>query len=553
MDEGSLPHLSRIAKGGSRGVLISTLEPITPCAWASMVTGKNPGKTGVFDFSQVVRGTYDLRFPNRTHVAGPSLWRQAEKHGLKCGIVNVPMGFPAEVLDGIYIAGMGAPSPEDESVFSPKDLRKEVENALGEPYGMMEFAPGRKTKEGYGVLRENLLSYTDFQRRLSLHLLENHELDLFFIVFPSPDQVGHYFWKFHDREHPLHDEREAERFGGVMREVYQEVDKAVGEIMAACVGEKTTTWILSDHGMGPFHRVPDFVGFLEAEGYLRLKVPVAKAEKMIALAPLLGKFSSLKHHLFLALKKVLPLPLKRFLNRLFEKQKEAYKEGMTILSIYDWSQTRVYVTDAKNMGEIHINLKGREPRGIVEAEEYENLREELIKLFEEASLKNGIKAVKKVHRREEIYRGPFLEEAPDLVVEWNLAETGVLDPSEDEIPPKYRSLFRRFDLTPSWSDAILPYNGFHRMEGIWMAKGPGIKVGKKGKEAAISDPYLSILSQLGIPVPEDIDSREMDIWEEGKRPLVKREGTQGKREGRDYTAEEEEAIKARLREMGYLG
>ena len=112
-----MPNLKKIMDGSS-GILKSTLEPITPCAWASMVTGQNPGKTGVFDFAQIVRGSYDLRFPNRTHVSGSSIWNQADKHGIKCGIVNVPMGYPADRLEqGVYIAGMGSPSPDDKNVF----------------------------------------------------------------------------------------------------------------------------------------------------------------------------------------------------------------------------------------------------------------------------------------------------------------------------------------------------------------------------------------------------------------------------------------------------
>lgn len=553
MREGRLPNIRRLVEEGASGVLRSTLEPITPCAWASMVTGKNPGKTGVFDFAQVVRGTYDVKFPNRTNVAGPSLWRQAERHGLKTVIVNVPMGYPADRLArGRYVAGMGAPSPQDGEVFWPPGLRAEVEGALGEPYRMMEFEEGRRSKDGHAVLRRSLLSYTDFQRRLSHHLLEEHDPDLFFIVFPSPDQAGHYFWMHHDPRHPLHTPALAAEHGEALLEVHEAVDRAVGEIVGRHAGPDTSVWLLSDHGMGPFHRAPDFVRFLEAEGYLRLRIPAARAERMIWLMPLLGRLSAARHNLFQWLKRTLPRGLKEALNRRFSRQKEAYKEGMTVLSVYDWERTKVYVTDPKNLGELHVNLKGREPRGIVDPADYEPLRTEIKELFEGAVLADGTRLVERVWRREEVYSGPYLEEAPDLLVEWNLNGMGHLDPAEEEVPPRYRPLLRRFDVTPSWSDVALPFNGFHRMEGIWAASGPGIRPGLRGVDAHIWDPFMSILAWLGVPVPSDADSAPLDIWEDGSGPEVRREEVASTLEERAYSPEEEEAVRERLRDMGYL-
>ncbi len=550
--DGHLPNLKKILNGSS-GVLRSTLEPITPCAWASMVTGKNPGKTGVFDFAQIVRGSYDLRFPNRTHVSGASLWEQAEKHNLKCGIVNVPMGYPAYKLkNGVYIAGMGSPSPSDENVFWPKELRSEVEKKLQKPYEMMEFSKGRKMKEGYSILKENLISYTDFQKKLSMYLLKNKNLDLFFIVFPATDQVGHYFWKHWDKKHPLYSEDLNNEYGDVMLEVYKSVDSAIGEIVESCCDEKTYVWTLSDHGMGPFHRAPDFVSFLESEGYLKLKVPIEDSEKMIALVPLLGKISEMKFRFFDFLKRNLPVSIKNLLNNLFQSQKEVYIESMSMLSVYDWKKTKVFVTDPKNMGEIHINMKGREPQGVVLEEDYEKLRDDLISLFESVSLKDGTKLVSKAHKKEDIYKGPYLDDAPDIVIEWNLEQTGCLDPKDSDIPERYKSLFKTFDLTPSWTDVVLPYNGFHRMEGIWSVKGPGIK-SNEDLQANIWDPYLEILSSLGVPVPDDIDSQEMDIWKKGKRPKIRKEKDSSIDKSKDYSKEDEDALKKRLKEMGYLG
>jgi len=548
-----LPNLKKIMNGSS-GILKSTLEPITPCAWASMVTGQNPGKTGVFDFAQIVRGSYDLRFPNRTHVSGSSIWHQADKHGVKCGIVNVPMGYPAEKLKhGIYIAGMGSPSPDDDNVFWPKDLRSEIESYFKKPYDMMEFSKGRKSKDGYDILRDNLISYTGFQKKLSMYLLDKKDLDLFFIVFPATDQVGHYFWKHWDEKHPLYSDELNKKYGKVLLEVYKSVDDAMGEIMDSFCDKKTQIWALSDHGMGPFYLAPDFVSFLESEGYLKLKVPVENAEKMIAVVPFLAKFSEFKFNFFAFLKRNMPLFLKNFLNKMFKTQKEAYVEGMSMLSIYDWNKTQVFVTDPKNMGEIHINLKGREPKGIVRKEDYEKLRKELIDLFESIALKDGTRLVTKAHKKEDVYKGQYLNDAPDIVIEWNLEETGCLNPQDQDIPKRYKSLFKKFDLTPSWTDVVLPYNGFHRMEGVWAVNGPGIKHASE-INADIWDPYIEILSSIGVSIPNDIDSKKMDIWKTGKRPKIKEDKNKsGKGSSQDYSQEDEEALKKRLKEMGYLG
>ena len=224
-----------------------------------------------------------------------------------------------------------------------------------------------------------------------------------------------------------------------------------------------------------------------------------------------------------------------------------------MLSIYDWNKTQVFVTDPKNMGEIHINLKGREPKGIVARKDYEKLRKELINLFESIALKDGTRLVTKAHKKEDIYKGQYLNDAPDIVIEWNLEETGCLNPQDEDVPKRYKSLFKKFDLTPSWTDVVLPYNGFHRMEGVWAVNGPGIKHGSE-INADIWDPYIEILSSIGVSIPNDIDSKKMDIWKTGNRPKIKEDKNKsGKGSSQDYSQEDEEALKKRLKEMGYLG
>src|SRR5689334_13033273 len=110
--QGKLPHIARLMETGAHGSLRSNLPPMTFPAWSSFMTGKNPGKHGIFDFTRPRPGRYELEFVNGGHRRAASFWQILTRAGRKVVSISVPCTFPPEAVDGVMISGFDAPGLE---------------------------------------------------------------------------------------------------------------------------------------------------------------------------------------------------------------------------------------------------------------------------------------------------------------------------------------------------------------------------------------------------------------------------------------------------------
>ena len=105
-----MPNLARLVKEGVSGPLQSILPPITPPAWTTFMTGKNPGKHGIFHFIETEPGGYTMTYANGGSRRTPTLWRMLNDAGLTVGTVNIPFTYPVHQVDGFVISGFGTPA-----------------------------------------------------------------------------------------------------------------------------------------------------------------------------------------------------------------------------------------------------------------------------------------------------------------------------------------------------------------------------------------------------------------------------------------------------------
>jgi predicted AlkP superfamily phosphohydrolase/phosphomutase len=211
----------------------------------------------------------------------------------------------------------------------------------------------------------------------------------------------------------------------------------------------------------------------------------------------------------------------------------------------DWSRTRAY-SYGRMLGSIYLNVKGREPQGVVEpGREYEATREEIVRALEGFhDPVSGQRITGRVGLREELYHGPHAAEAPDLVI-WPANPTDIF-----------------FGLTDFGStrlmDTVYRYSGMHRDEGLLIAAGPGLRSGADLSGASIMDLAPTILHLLGCPVPRGMDGRVLEgLLGEGfldRRPVAwaAEEGAEDP-DAPGYTPREESEIMDRLTDLGYLG
>ncbi|HSQ61313.1 MAG TPA: alkaline phosphatase family protein [Acidobacteriota bacterium] len=309
------------------------------------------------------------------------------------------------------------------------------------------------------IFLEDLHDSFNRQREIVFDALRQTNPDLFVSVFRAPDNIQHMFWRLIDPKHPMYNKRLADRYGPEIDRVYVRADSLAGEFLARARRDRGTVLIVSDHGFSSFRRAVNINTWLARNG-------------------------------FLALSRLDPVR-DRNLEDLFGRG--------TFWPNVDWSKTRAY---ALALGQIYVNLEGRESRGVVKpGAEYEAVRNELIEKF--SALRDpdsGDPVVRRVFKREEIFKGPYFAEAPDLVVgfhegyrvSWQTSLGGI--PPEIIEPNERRWSADHCSVDPELVPGVLFSNR------PLAAEAPGIE-----------DIAPTVLREFGIAVPGDMDGRDLGL------------------------------------------
>lgn len=521
---GCLPAFKKLMEGGAWGELESTMPPLTGPAWSSFMTGKNPGKHGIYDFMCRKPGSYEWMTHNATRRKGPSFWRLLGEQGKKVIIFNVPVTYPPEEVNGVMVSGYLTPPRATDFVFPPA-LKQELERRVG--LGST-FFPGAT----YSLGREQKFiqavdEMTDRTIRAMDFLMGTFPWDCFVGVFQSPDLMQHCLWQ--DLHHPDR--------GRAFLELYQKIDHYLGRLISS-LDDRTLLIVLSDHGFGDLRKQVFLNTWLLSKGFLKLKPTITGRMKRMLFR--LG-FAPMKLH---QLSVRLGFDLS---NELMENRDSLFSFlGRVTLSLsdVDWERTKAY--SMGNMGYIFVNLRGREPKGVVApGEEYQKVRNEITEaLYDMKDPEIGEAIVERVLTREEIFRGPCLPEAPDLF----------------PAPRGFRYHLRGdyVFLSNRWVEKLWLISGFHREKGIFLAGGDHIKRGKEIQGLRIIDIAPTILAFMGVPIPSDLDGRYLaDMFQEAFLPEVtpwyNGPFEERDREERVFSDEEEDEIRRKLKSLGYIG
>jgi predicted AlkP superfamily phosphohydrolase/phosphomutase len=311
-----------------------------------------------------------------------------------------------------------------------------------------------------------------------LYFMDNYPWNFFAVNFSATDQIQHHFWKYMGGDN---------EFKNAILTIYKRVDEAIGKITAK-LGDETILFIMSDHGAGPASDVVFFIDeWLKEKGLLTFK----KDALITTLKRRIIKF------LLTFFSKKLSSEVKDTLMRIFPGMR-VKSQGFLLRSLIDWTETKVF--SGEHEATLRINLKGRDKRGIVDESAYEDLREYLIKELE--TLKHpetGEKIVGKVYRKEELYAGPYLEIAPDLIIctkDFAYQIRG---------GPYRRRTYRKVISKKDPRDFFV--NGVHRLNGIFIVYGESIRSSLSLSPLSITDLFPTILYSLGLKIPKAVDGR----------------------------------------------
>jgi predicted AlkP superfamily phosphohydrolase/phosphomutase len=543
-EDGTMPNLGRLIGRGVSSDLVTMIPPVTATSWTSFFTGLNPGKHGVFEFLLRRKGLSGREVSsknpfgeipvNSTLRDGRPIWELAGDAGLTSAVINVPITYPPEKVNGCMISGFLTPFGRRDFVYPPEVL-DDLETRFG-PYRL--YHRQVYSKRGVGLVLDELFDVLDYNIKVTRHLMRELDWDLFFAHFWGTDRAQHELWHLIDESHPRYDPGEGKQYGRRLRAFYAELDRGLAEITGDA--DDANIIIASDHGFGPIHSFLSFNMWLLERGYLVLKKDAATLLKRFTYS--LG----LTPVLFYRLSMALGLARHRLSGGFHSRQKMQMLLNRFFLSLsnVDWTRSKAY--SRGNYGQIYINLKGREPQGSVEpGMEYEEVREAIRRdLLATADPSDGAKLFDRVYMREEIYNGPYVDEAADIVF----------------LPKDMRNkALGTLDFTSkNFSFPVHGNSGDHRMEGIFLGVGDAFEAGKRLDGVSILDVAPTVLYLLGLPVPRAMDGKvaadalKKDYIAQHPMEYADTE-LLGRARGRSLGDTESEDIKRRLEGIGYIG
>jgi len=472
---------------------------------------------------------------NATQRSGKALWDIFSENNRRVIVTNFPVTYPPTKVNGVMISDFMTPRGRRD-ITHPPELLADLESKFG-PYKLYmteTYARGNVER-----VLEELFEEIDYKSKINCHLMQNSEWDMLVTHIWGTDRCQHELWHIVDQTHPRHDKEEARIYRDRVFKYWDTVDSEVARMIEAA-GSDAAVFLASDHGFGPAHKYCAFNIWLLQEGFLKLKSDA---------------LTRLKRWMFAA--GITPeLAYRVSRNPVFKKARPArgvgtQKSKVSLLNRLflsfndvDWSRSTAF--SKGNYGQIFINLKGREPAGTVEpGPEYDRIRDQIIdRLKKIKDPKTGGGLIGPIFKREEIYSGSHLEEAPDICF---LPED-----------MSYVSLGNMDFMSNRFMVNAFGNSGTHRLHGVLIARGRDLKTGHRMDNAQIIDVAPTILHLADIKVPEDMDGQVLTtiFEEEFLRARPVRFGAAAERGAVDeaeFSDEESEEVRARLHELGYMG
>ncbi len=528
--DGSLPNLARLASSGKIAQLQSVQPVISAAAWTTFMTGVNPGKHGVYDFVKRESDSYKLIPTSRRDIRVPTLWNLLSTQNKRVFIMNVPLTYPPEHINGVLISGLG--SPNLKTFTFPPDLSN-VLWAKGYQVNRSVYYSKHNEKE---FLRESE-KLIEQVTQSAIAFITQEPWDLAMVVYRETDDVPHGFWRYMDSTHPKHEPHPI--YGNVIRNTYQQLDSSLGKLLDAA-GNDINVFVVSDHGFGPLYKDVFLNEWLRQKGYLRLKSS-HQAQN------LLSRFGITRNNISRLLRSMGLMRVEHWI-------KEILGDKISILpqdkwpdlhAGIDWEHTKAYSRGFQ--GQIFINLVGREPHGTVNpgtqyAEICRALTNDLLSLKDP---EDNNPVVTQVYTREMLYHGPHIESAPDLVLV--MRNYGYVTRLGYELGHQGGQIF---------GESRIGESGGHRPNGLIIAAGPDIKHEEGlSPDVWIGDVAPTILHILNCPVPIWMDGVVQMDWLTGdilSRKITFQNSSNTPMENTAAPTDESDEMMQRLRDLGYL-
>jgi predicted AlkP superfamily phosphohydrolase/phosphomutase len=529
--QGYLPNLAKMLSDGVGSELQSVVPPVTAPAWTSFMTGKNPSKHGVFDFTHFDERDYSWKINNSDHIRTKTMWQLLSEKGKRVITLNLPYTYPPYEVDGIIVSGWDAPFLDGKFTY-PESLSKEILQEFPDYADNLDLPLSSnqptKSDELFDRFVGKIIAGAEQGTKLASRFLQNEKWDVFMLHFQQTDWMQHNLWVYIEEAcsaNPQKSERAIKT-----RDCYQSMDRMVGDLFKLLDSNKTFKVVLSDHGFGRNRGniCPNY--YLREWGYLA----PAKAEE--------SSVTKFYNRATRAVKRALAPPANKSAAAKSLRSFGSFVEMINATAPHqrvslNWEKTKAALAVGSETGFVYINVRGRSPLGIVEpGAEYDKLVDELISKFRKVQHpKTKEKLFAQVSKGSDIY--------PEKL-------DGVILPDIVLIPTEgFKFSFEISDAPPELST-----HGNHRTEGVLIVEGSGMNHPDVKFHPRLIDLAPTILHILGLPVPADMDGRVLQELFPGAQDIRFEEidNTIVRNKQMEYNAEETELIEQRLKGLGYI-
>lgn len=476
--EGELPNLAALRARGIQGA-----DNVLPgfgsgANWPSFATSLGPARHGRYFMQQLKPGSYEFYKASESTLRSPPFWRAIAEAGHTACVINVPHSPMArhpnavELLDWAVHRAVTA----DPRSNPPEFGREVLETYGGDPL-QGRTGPESDDAEDFESFVAGLEQRARLKGRQAADLIRSRPFDLMLTTFDESHRGGHHCWRIHDATHPRHDAAIRARCGDPILRLYRAIDAAVGEVVAAA-GPQTRVLVVSITGMAANYTGNWAVGEVLQRYYSNEKKSSG------------GGAAGFARSVWRLLPDRWRMGIRRKVGSVKLENRGVFQAERARYPAFAMPHNDI-------SGAVRINLRGREPEGKVNPEDFDRVCAEIAQVFMELrNSDSGKPVVEQVVRLRDVTTGPYADEMADLLVVWNKQEPLLHLRSErlGEFTGRYGGL----------------RSGDHTAHGFFFAAGPGIGSGVYDRPFTVMDFGPTLAAWLGVELP-DVEGRPLAL------------------------------------------
>jgi len=252
IERGELPNFARLFEEGSVRPMTSAIPAVSSVAWSSFMTGKNPGKHGIYGFLDHHPNSYDTYIPNSKTMQSETLWEILSRHGRRVVVMNVPVTYPPREVNGILVG----------CFLSPKLEKATYPPYVGEQLKSMGYrldVDPWQAREDRDKFLEDLYYTLEKREEAMNYFMEREEWDFFMLQIMETDRLHHFLWEEMEQDDP--------KYAPAFLKLYHKLDALLGRLYDR-LAEDTTLVVMSDHGFTLMKKEVFINRWLEDHGWL---------------------------------------------------------------------------------------------------------------------------------------------------------------------------------------------------------------------------------------------------------------------------------------------